>query len=149
MEVFGGAAWVLFYKDPSKIEVYNDKDSRLVSLFRCVKYHPEEMQREMSLLLSSRKNFEDFKSQEGLTDIQRSVRFLYLIKRSFAGKRETFAIARKSGGATRSWSNLLQFMEEVSERLDRVIVEGKDYADLVGHMMLKTHFSTWTHHTLA
>ncbi len=37
IEVFGGAAWVLFYKDKhANFEVYNDYNSELVNIFRCV-----------------------------------------------------------------------------------------------------------------
>ncbi len=77
VEVFGGAAWVLFRKDQhAKIEVYNDADSNLVNLFRCVKYHPAELQRELSLLINSRETFADYRSQHnvsGMTDIQRDM----------------------------------------------------------------------------
>ena len=40
VEVFGGAGWVLFGLDPKpgRMEVYNDANSDLVNLFRCVKY---------------------------------------------------------------------------------------------------------------
>lgn len=38
VEVFGGAGWVLFYKDKhAEKEVYNDVNSELVNLFRNVK----------------------------------------------------------------------------------------------------------------
>lgn len=40
IEVFGGAAWVLFYKDKhANIEVYNDYNSDLTNLFKIVKHH--------------------------------------------------------------------------------------------------------------
>lgn len=39
IEVFGGAAWVLFHKDRhAEIEIYNDYNSDLVNLFHCVKF---------------------------------------------------------------------------------------------------------------
>ena len=133
VEVFGGAGWALFHKDPSdsEVEVYNDIDNRLVDLYRCVKYHPEEMQREMEYLFISRKIFRDFLEQEGFTDIQRSVRFLYLIKRSFAGKGKTFPACKKGGGHKASWIKLTQYLQEVSMRLDRVTIECKDFKELI------------------
>ena len=49
IEVFGGAAWVLFAREkiPGQLEVYNDINSNLTNLFRCVKYHCGELQREL------------------------------------------------------------------------------------------------------
>ena len=44
-EVFGGAGWVLFGKEVGKeLEVFNDADSNLINLYRCIKYHCEELQ---------------------------------------------------------------------------------------------------------
>ena len=42
VEVFGGGALVLFYKDKHAAkEIYKDINSNLVNLLRGVKYHPE------------------------------------------------------------------------------------------------------------
>lgn len=45
IEVFGGAGWVLFGKEQKGMEVYNDINGELVNLYRCVKYHPEALQK--------------------------------------------------------------------------------------------------------
>ena len=46
IEVFGGAGWVLFGKEVGKeLEVFNDADSNLNNLYRCIKYHCEELQK--------------------------------------------------------------------------------------------------------
>ena len=84
IEVFGGAGWVLFAKEkqPGQLEVYNDINGNLVNLFRCVKYHCGEVQKELDWALTSREVFLDCLEQvnmRGMTDIQRAVRFLYLI----------------------------------------------------------------------
>ena len=65
VEVFGGAAWVLFAKEKkaNQLEVYNDINSNLVNLFRCVKYHCGELQREMEWMLTSREQFFDCLAQ--------------------------------------------------------------------------------------
>ena len=48
IEPFGGAGWVLFYKDRwADLEIYNDLDGRLVNLFRIVKYHPNALKEEL------------------------------------------------------------------------------------------------------
>ena len=100
IEVFGGAGWVLFRKEQisGQMEVFNDRDSCLINLYRCIKYHPEELKREMEGILSSRELFYDFKDQcfmRGMTDIQRAARYFYLIKISFGCKKDTFATRPK------------------------------------------------------
>ena len=58
IEVFGGAAWLLFYKEShAKMEVYNDINGELVNLFRIVKYHPDALQKELDWILMSREQF--------------------------------------------------------------------------------------------
>lgn len=54
VEVFGGAGWVLFEKEQGKeLEVFNDRDSNLINLYRCIKYHCGELQRELEWLTIS------------------------------------------------------------------------------------------------
>lgn len=49
IEVFGGAGWVLFGKEPGKkLEVFNDVNSDLINLYRCIKYHREALQKELN-----------------------------------------------------------------------------------------------------
>lgn len=59
IEVFGGAAWVLLgMKKQSKLEVYNDFNSNLVNLFRCVKERILAFLQELGFLpLTSRTEF--------------------------------------------------------------------------------------------
>ena len=131
IEAFGGAGWVLFYKDRwAEVEVYNDKDSRLVNLFKIAKYHPEALQKETELLLHSRQMFKEFKNENGLTDVQRAARFFYLVKRSFGAKAENFGTGSKSNAA-KSNENILTSIQEVAHRLDRVVIENLDYKEII------------------
>ncbi len=130
VEVFGGAGWVLFHKEEHKnqTEVYNDIDSKLVTLYRCLKYHQEELKKEFDFVIPSREMFNDFKEQvnfNGLTDIQRSVIYLYLIKASFGSKKDCF------GSKPRSFDNMLRRFEEIHNRLKTVIIENKDFESLI------------------
>jgi DNA adenine methylase len=130
IEAFGGAGWVLFYKDRwAEVEVYNDKDSRLINLFKIAKFHPEALEKEMALLPHSREFFKDFLKQEGLTDIQRAARFFFLVKRSFGAKASNFGTGAKSNAA-KSNENMIASIEDISHRLDRVVIENLDYKDI-------------------
>jgi DNA adenine methylase len=88
VEVFGGAGWVLFGKEPSKAEIYNDIDGELVNFFRIVKNCHRAFLQAYDLMLVSRKLFTDFVNTDpaDLDEIQRAVRFFYIIKTAFGGK---------------------------------------------------------------
>ena len=88
-EVFSGAAWVFFTKEPSKAEVINDLDSDLISFYRVVQNHLEEFLKQFKWLLTSREFFKNWKAQlntRGLTDIQRVARYYYLQRLAFGGR---------------------------------------------------------------
>jgi DNA adenine methylase len=133
-EVFAGAAWVLFKKPESKVEIINDINRELVTLYRCVKHHLPELVQQFRWLLIARDEFDRFMQTppDGLTDIQRAARFFYLAKTSFGAKisKPTFGIA--ATGAPRL--NLLRIEEDLSEahlRLARVFIENKPYAQVI------------------
>ena len=90
-EVFAGAGWVFFKKEPSKSEIINDLDSDLISFYRVLQNHLEEFLRQYKWLLQSREWFNDWKDQldgRGLTDIQKAARYYYLQRLCFGGKAE-------------------------------------------------------------
>lgn len=127
IEVFGGAAWVLFSKEKhAKLEVYNDINGELVNLFRCVKYHPNALQEELAWILVSREQFFDSIQQiKGLTDIQRAARFFVAIKESFG------ADCRSFGVTSRNMLSAVEYLAQVSERLRTVIIENLDFEHLI------------------
>jgi len=127
-EVFAGAGWVFFRKEPSKYETINDLDSDLICFYRVLQHHLEEFLKQFKWLLSSREWFEDFKRQQeagGLTDIQRAARYYYLQRHAFGGKVKgrTFGAA---GPLRTPRINIIRLEEELSDvhlRLSRVTIE--------------------------
>ncbi len=53
-EVFAGAAWLLFKKEESEVEILNDINSDLVTLYRVIKNHLDEFIRYLRWILISR-----------------------------------------------------------------------------------------------
>lgn len=126
IEVFGGAGWVLFGKEKKGMEVYNDINSELVNLYRCVKYHPEALQKELDGILMSRELFFDaIQEVRGLTDIQRAARFFIAIKESFGSSLDSFGVVPKN------MKNAVDFLSIASERLSMVVIENLDFEHLI------------------
>ena len=134
-EVFTGAGWVFFRKEPTKYEILNDKDSDLISLYRVLQNHLEEFLKQFKFLLSSREWFEDWKKQietPGLTDIQRAARYYYIQRQASAGK-----VKGRSFGAAVDRNpriNLVRMEEELSAvhlRLVNVVIENLSWEKFV------------------
>jgi len=126
VEPFAGGAAFFFMKEPSKVEVINDLNHELITLYRVVQNHLEEFLRQFKWALTSRKIYEWLQETppDTLTDIQRAARFYYLQRLSFGGK----VRGQSFGTATTSPPrlNLLRIEEELSDahiRLARVFIE--------------------------
>ena len=125
---------VILRKPPSPCEAINDRSGEVVTLFRVVKYHPEELLSEMRLQLVSRQEFQRHLqvNPDTLTDIQRAARFLTLQRLAYGGKPgETSFPARRQRGETLSAADLRRAVEAVHDRLGRVTIENLGYAEFI------------------
>ena len=132
IEPFGGGAWVLFAKDKhAKLEVYNDLDSRLVNLFRVVKFHPKALIEELNLCFNSREQFREFLNSTPWTDIQQAAKFIYLLHHSFGGKGATYGTCLNGNSSAKSCLNLQERIKAISKRLDKVYIEHLSFEELI------------------
>lgn len=135
VEPFSGAAWVLFAKPPSDVEILNDIDQELITFFRVVKENPEELIASFEWELVSRAEFERLASLDPamLTDYQRAHRFYYLIMAGWGGemKYPRFQTSISDGGHGNRLIGALKTLRErlapVHERLKTVIIENLDW----------------------
>lgn len=133
-EVFAGAAWLLFKKEESKVEIINDINTDLVTLYRVIKNHLDEFVRYLRWILVSREEFMRFRDEnpETLTDIQRAVRFYYLLKCGYGAKINSPSFNLTPSRPPRI--NLMRIEEELSAahiRLSRAFIENRSYEDLI------------------
>jgi len=96
IEVFCGAAWVLFGKEASvsKAEVLNDRHGDLTNFFRCVREKPLELLEKLRFRLASQEDFR--RDKQGLvgqafqpvilTEVQRAARFFWLLRQAFGDR---------------------------------------------------------------
>lgn len=130
IEAFGGGGSVLFAKEKhAPLEVYNDANGQLVNLFRCIRFHREELQREISGYINAREIFEDIKEQiniRGMTDIQRAAMFYIQVKISYGADGRTYGCNKKNISP--------DYLIDIEKRLKSgagVVIEHKDFENLI------------------
>ena len=131
VEAFGGAGWVLFGKQPSKVEVLNDIDNDVVNFFRVVKYQPDKLIESFEWELVSRAEFERLRDLRvnDLSEIERAHRFYYLIMAAWGGELGTprFQTSVTDGGHGNrligAIRNLEARIKPVHKRLQTVVIE--------------------------
>lgn len=124
---FGGGA-VLFAKERSSVEVINDINGNLISLYRNAQFHLPALLEEINWLHASRKNLHDFIAQPGITELQRAARFLLVNRTSFGGNMNSFGVAKtKGGGVGFNRKQISGLLSAANERLDGVVVENISY----------------------
>ncbi len=130
VEPFAGALAVFLAKQRVPLEVVNDADGELITLYRYAKWHPEALVAELDRHLNSRADFDALRRNPGFTDLQRATRWFLLKVCSFGAKCESFGRGRRSfrGYRTEYHGTLLR---ELSERLRAVQIECGDWAKVV------------------
>lgn len=139
VELFAGAAWVLFGKPPSDVEVINDLDQDLVTFFRVVKEKPAELLAAFEWELVARAEFERLAKLDPsqLTDVQRAHRFYYLIMAGWGGELNypRFQTSITDGGHGNRLIGALETLGDrlrpVYERLRTVIIENLHWRDCI------------------
>lgn len=137
VELFAGAAWVLFGKPPSDVEVLNDIDQDLITFFRVVREKPEELIASFEGELVSRAEFNKLADlpADQLSDVQRAHRFYYLIMAGWGGELNypRFQTSIKDGGHGNrlfgALAHLRQRIEPVYRRLQTVLIENLNWSE--------------------
>ena len=116
-----------------QLEVANDLNGEIVNLFRILQRHYPQLIDVMRFQITSRRDFERLRETDpaGLTDLERAARFLYLQRLAFGGQvGGVFGVA--PGHAPRfSLSRLEPILDAAHERLEGVVFERLDWAELI------------------
>lgn len=138
-EVFGGAAWVFFRKEPSVVEVVNDLDSNLINFYRVVQNHKQEFLNQFGWVLNSRELFNDWNAQMEngggvrLTDIQRAARYFFLQRSAYGGRvtGRTYGVQVDGRAPRVNLERLEGDMEIVRLRLANVRIENLPWGEFI------------------
>lgn len=135
IEVFGGSAGLLFIKEKSFIEVYNDIDKNLVNFFRVLREKPFDLFKKLYFSLYSRAEFdlalEKIKEKTYSDDVDWAAAVFYVSIMSFGGFRlnNTFGYARE-----RSFDELykkINGLKTFHKRIKNITIECLDFKEVI------------------
>ena len=131
VEVFAGSAKLLFAKPPSACEVMNDLNGEVTNFFRVAKHRTAELAECFDREIVHAGRFRELHDASTAVDeIERALRFAYLVWYSYGAKGEHFA-----GGSltqpTKSLNRVRALLGGTAERLRSVLIEQRDFADVL------------------
>jgi len=139
VEPFGGSGAILFAKEPSPVEVYNDLYSDLVTFYRVLR-NPKTYKDFIRFVENSPYSRELFyESKESLSNtrlstVERAGHFFILVRQSFSNLRTHWSTVGEAVKVrSRPYCDAIARLPEVHERLRHVHIEHKDAIDCIKH----------------
>ena len=141
VEVFGGAAHILFQKTPGNhLEVYNDLNDDLVCFWMTARDQAEALQQRIDTLPFSRSLYytyrESLRTQEPMDNLERAARWFYVLRSTFGGypdlsKGWGYTISGGGNIKAHSLRTATALLSLVAERFRVVQIEHQDFASLI------------------
>jgi DNA adenine methylase len=138
IEAFGGGASLLFAKDKTSLEMYNDLDKNVYSLFKVLNNKDmfNRFKERLELTYYHNTIREEFKSllQQELSIEDRAYYFFYVNRTSFngiGGFSKTMLVRRNMSKSVSDFLSSIDKLPEIHNRLSEVIVDNKDVFDLL------------------
>ncbi|MEW6351617.1 MAG: DNA adenine methylase [Thermodesulfobacteriota bacterium] len=134
VEVFAGAAWLLFAKErsASKAEIVNDLNGDLANFYRCVREQPLELIEKLKWRLISQADFARERELSCGSEIERAARFFWRLKVAFGsrGRRASFGYHLTDLPRFRP-ERVWEVITRAHDRLKHVTVFSEDFARLI------------------
>lgn len=133
-EPYAGGASVLLRKPPSKIEVYNDLDSAVVTFFRVLRDRPGELIRAIELTPYSREECDQSINKVG-DELEIARRFCV---RSYMASSSaqvsggwSYNVTKASGLPSATWNDIPERLVVIAQRLKLVQIENSPALDTI------------------
>lgn len=135
VEPFGGGGSVLLNRAPAAVEIYNDLNSEIVTLFRLIRDHPEDLARAARLTPYSREEYETAATDPVVPgdEIETGRRLLVKLKMAYGGGGQRarghgwgYDITETAFGMAKSvsaWVTTPDLILAVADRFRRVQIE--------------------------
>lgn len=136
-EVFGGGGWVLFKKDQSNVETYNDLNKNLVNLFRVIRDNYPEFEHRAQWSLHSREMYDEARKKladdKFLSDVEKAMHYAVIKSQTFSAQNSPSwgygVISPKLYSG--KWLPFLKRLSLINARLKRVQIECLDFERLI------------------
>jgi len=134
IEPFGGSGAILFAKQLSPIEVYNDIYSDVVNFYRVLR-NPDTFAKFVDFVESSPYSREIFyesrdsiRADTSMTDVERACHFFIVLRQNFSAKMATWSSVGKLGSNNHAsaYRHVIDRLPEVHRRLRNVNIEHID-----------------------
>lgn len=141
VEVFAGSAKLLFAKQSSKLEVLNDVNGDLINFFRVAKHRPAELAELLETECVHAARFRELRQAAPAAELERALRFIYLVWHSFGAKGEHYAsLSARSPKPKHTLDMVRDLLVATSARLARVQIEERDFAEILERYDSRTTF---------
>jgi DNA adenine methylase len=143
VELFGGAAHVLFQKPPGKhIEVYNDLSGDLVNFWMHCRDHAPELEQRCRSLPYARSLYYVYRQSlfdgSPLDPLERAVRWFYVTKSMYSSQPPVpggpsgwnAGIKNSRYSSVHAYRSALDLFEAIQKRLRFVLIDQRDFADV-------------------
>ena len=138
VEVFGGAAGILFEKPRSKYEVYNDVNDDLTQFFKTLRDRPDDLAEWLCTVPYSRSQYNSWVAEfyNGIRPddpIERAGRFFSLRYMQYLGvaNAPNGFKARAKRSPARTFDNAKQRLHTLADRFKQVTIENQDYREIL------------------
>jgi len=134
-EVFGGGGWVLFRKEPSYVEIYNDLNSNLTTLFKVIRDNYKKFEHRAQWSLHSREMYlearEKLKNDKFISQVEKSMHIAIEQVQSFSGKGGWGYQVTAQKIASGKWMPFLKRLQYINARLKKVQIECLDFEKII------------------
>jgi len=132
VEVFGGVAHLLYRKEPSPIEVYNDIDARLATLFHVLRDHFDDLAARLRWTLYARSAHAAWRRIGPSGDpIEDALRMFYLLQSSMCGDPSSSWAYSKLRRQAVGYEGSKAAIEAVAERFKGVAIDQRDFREII------------------
>jgi len=132
VDVFGGSGVVTLNRRPSKLDVFNDRNSGVAAFFLSMRDHYEELLAFLELMPSSKEIFRDAKKLDDTDTVLRGAKWYYLAQNSYVGKAKTWGRSLTSpNAAIQKYKKDLKLFPVIHNRFRSVQIENVDWTKIL------------------